>query len=123
MVRSPFRGRSAIQWLDIVPGAQTERQGGERFARRRRLTGLFREFVKVFDSGRRASRGRIHSGQGRSVPGDLFRLVVVAGTKNGDGAFDGPCRVHGDELADGIPTCPGTEKTCQPCSVQSFDSQ
>src|SRR5436305_7028715 len=28
MVRSPFPGWSAIQWRDIVPGAQTERRGG-----------------------------------------------------------------------------------------------
>src|SRR6266540_5461292 len=28
MVRSPFRGWSAIQWKDIDPGAQTERRGG-----------------------------------------------------------------------------------------------
>src|SRR5947209_14519009 len=28
MVRSPFAGWSAIQWRDIIPGAQTERRGG-----------------------------------------------------------------------------------------------
>ena len=28
MVRSPFPGWSAVDWVDIVPGAQTERRGG-----------------------------------------------------------------------------------------------
>jgi len=28
MVRSPFRGWSAIEWRDIAAGAQTERWGG-----------------------------------------------------------------------------------------------
>src|SRR5437899_11507401 len=28
MIESPFPGWSAVQWKDIVPGAQTERRGG-----------------------------------------------------------------------------------------------
>src|SRR5437870_2758065 len=42
------------------------------------LTGRFWEFAKVFDSGRRVSRGGIHAGQGGGVPGDLLGLMGSA---------------------------------------------